>query len=410
MGKERKVVPPRKLAKPVVETLKKTTQGQENVTADVEKQQPSVEGSPAQPQINVERAKHFVEQLKAGVIFNVNDAESAGIIFLYVDGFNRTVNKKHVEQLKTSAKDSGFLKPIEVFPMGEYLKFYPQRKFTDGEKVYDANTPDSFRAMVILDGQHRHMANSELSQEENYKSSLTVVCVDLKGLDPDKWMITINTQSRNWTSKDRTGNILSRNPDENTNIYLANKWQNEYGMGERAAYALLTLDDGYKKSAQVDYMNHPENGLPYILEGTEDKRKRGIELIHAFEVGFRSVPKMMKNMAAVKLAIEIHKEADDKDKELAVKKIKLFFMSLDQDVAKKASDVSAVAEKNAVLKAEWEKVSKKLTSELSFKAIEEEALIAEKEWYVMKEAQKKAAEEKAAKAKKRKSSKSKTQQ
>lgn len=406
MEKERKVVPPRKLAKPVVETLEKTAQGQENVTADVEKQQPGVEGSPAQPQVNVELCKQLVAKLNGGDTLKVCEAESEGALFLFVDGYNRSVNKKHVEQLKVSAMESGFLQPIEVISLDEYLKFYPQRCFNYGGKVYDSNTLDTFRAMVILDGQHRYTAESQLIQEgKDYKPTLTVVCADLKGLDPDKWMITINTQSRNWTSKDRTGNILSRNPDENTNIYLANKWQNEYGMGERAAYALLTLDDGYKKNVQVDYMNHPENGLPRILEGTEDKRKRGIELLHAFEVGFRSVPKMLKNMAAVNLAIEIHKDADDKDKELAVKKIRLFFMSLDQDVAKKASDVSAVAGKNAVLKAEWEKVSKKLTSELSFKAIEEEALIAEKEWAVMKEAQKKAAEEKAAKAKKSKSKK-----
>lgn len=405
MEKERKVVPPRKLAKPVVETLEKTAQGQENVTADVEMQQPGVEGSPAQPLKDVELTKQLVAKLKAGNSLLVSEAESNGIIFLFVDGFNRSVNKKHVEQLKNSARENGFLKPIEVVPLDEYLSYYPQRRFNHGGKMYDLNAPDTFRAMVIQDGQHRYMANSELSQEENYKPTLTVDCVDLKGLDPDKWMITINTQSRNWTSKDRTGNIISRNPDVNTSIYLVNQWQNQYGMGERAAYAIIELDDCYKKSIQVDYMNNPENGLPPILQGTEAKRKRGQELLHAFEVGFRSVPKMLKNMAAIHQAIEIYKAADDKDKETTVKRINLFFMSLDQDVAKKANDVSAVAEKYAILKTEWKKVSQKLNSELSMRAIEEEALIAEKEWAVMKEAQKKAAEEKAAKAKKSKSKK-----
>ncbi|MCM1140755.1 MAG: hypothetical protein NC453_19470 [Muribaculum sp.] len=404
MEQERKMVPPRTKVELAEKNQGGLQEALENVTADVEKQQLSTEESPAQPK-NVELTKQLVAELKAGTTLNVSEAEAAGIIFLYVDGFNRSVNKKHVEQLKTSARENGFLQPIEVIALDEYLRYYPDRKLANGDRVYDNTTTDCYRAMVILDGQHRYGAESQLMLEKNYKPTLSVVCVDLKGLDPDKWMITINTQSRNWTSKDRTGNILSRNPDEDTNIYLANKWQNEYGMGERAAYGLIELDDCYKKSLQVDYMNNPENGLPWVLEGTEDKRKRGIELLHAFEVGFRSVPKMLKNMSAVNLAIEIYKAADDKNKEAVVMKIKLFFMSLDQDVAKKANDVSAVAEKYAILKAEWKKVSQKLNSELSMRAIEEEALMAEKEWAVMKEAQKKAAEEKAAKAKERKSKK-----
>ncbi len=404
MEQERKMVPPRTKVELTEKNQGGLQEALKNVTADVEKQQLSTEESPAQPK-NVELTKQLVAELKAGTTLNVREAEAAGIIFLYVGGFNRSVNKKHVEQLKTSARENGFLQPIEVIALDEYLRYYPDRKLTNGDRVYDNTTTDCYRAMVILDGQHRYGAESQLMLEKNYEPTLSVVCVDLKGLDPDKWMITINTQSRNWTSKDRTGNILSRNPDENTNIYLANKWQNEYGMGERVAYGLIELDDCYKKSHQVDYMNHPENGLSWVLEGTEDKRKRGIELLHALEVGFRSVPKMLRNMASVNLAIEIYKAADVKKKEVAEKKIKLFFMSLDQDVAKRANEVSAVAEKYAILKAEWKKVSQKLNSELSMRAIEEEALIAEKEWTVLKEAQKKAAEEKAAKAKKGKSKK-----
>lgn len=398
MKKEQKVIPPRTVVEPLAEAKEAT----KNVTADVEHQQLSVEESPTRSLRNVELIEQLVSKLKAGDNIKVSEAESAGIIFLYVDGFNRSVNKKHVEQLKSSAKDTGFLQPVTVISLADYLKYYPTRAFTYGGRVYDGNTQDSFRAMVLLDGQHRYAAESQLGQEDNHKPSLTMVYVDLKDLDPDKWMITINTQSRNWTSKDRTGNIISRNPDVNTSIYLANQWQNDYGMGERAAYALIELDDCYKKSIQVDYMNHPENGLPPILQGTEFKRKRGLELLHALEVGFRSYAKMLKNMAAVNLAIGVYKAADDKDKEITVKRICLFFMALDQDVAKKANEASAVTEKNAVLKAEWKKVSKKFVTELSFRAIEEEAQQAEKKWAEMKEAERKAAEEKTAKSKKKK--------
>lgn len=404
MEKERKMVPPRAKVELAEENPGRLQEALENVTADVEKQQLSAEESPAQPK-NVELTKQLVTELKAGSTLNVSEAEAVGIIFLCVDGFNRSVNNKHVEQLKTNARENGFLQPIEVIALEEYLRYYPERQLTYGGKVYDNTTPDAYRAMVILDGQHRYEAESQLMLEKNYKPTLSVICVDLKGLDPDKWMITINTQSRNWTSKDRTGNILAKKPDPNTNIYLVNQWQNEYGMGERAAYGLIELDDRYKKSLQVEYMNNPEDELPYVLKGTDDKRKRGIELLHAFEVGFRSVPKMLRNMGAVNLAIEIHKAADDKNKEAAVKKIRLFFMSLDQDVARKANDASAVAEKTAILKSEWKKVSKRLNSELSMKAIEEEALLAEKNWAEMVETKKKAAEEKSAKASERKSKK-----
>lgn len=374
--------------------------GQENVTADVENQQLSTEESPMQPQINHELAEDIVSKLKCGNKLLVSDAKAAGIIFLFVDGFNRSVSKSHVEQLKKSAIDTGFIQPIKVISVEEYLKHYPGRVFNDGDKVFDPSKTSTKIAMVILDGQHRITADSQLSQEENYKSSLTVEYTDLKGLDPDKWMITINTQSRNWTSKDRTSNILSRNPDQNTSIYLADQWQKKYGMGERAAYAIIELDDCYKKSIQVEYMNDPVNGLPPILEGTESKRQRGLALLHAFEVGFRNYPKMMRNMAAINLAIEIYKAADDKDKESTVKRILLFFMSIDQDVVKKANELSAVAEKKAILKAEWNKVSKKFSSELSFKATEEEAMLADRKWAEMKEKEEKSIAEKANKSSK----------
>lgn len=373
------------------------TDAKENVTADVENQQLSAEESPVQLQFNPELAEEHVAKLKCGNELLVSDAKAAGIILLYVDGFNRSVSKSHVEHLKKSAKDTGFIQPIKVISVEEYLKHYPGRVFSDGDKVFDLSTTYTKIAMVILDGQHRYTADSQLSQENSYKSSLTMEYVDLKGLDPDKWMITINTQSRNWTSKDRTSNILSRNPDQNTSIYLANQWQKIYGMGERAAYAIIELDDCYKKSLQVEYMNNPANGLPPILEGTESKRSRGIKLLHAFEVGFRNYPKMMKNMAAINLSIEIYKAADDKDKESTVKKILLFFMSIDQDVVKKANEVSAIAEKNAILKAEWKKVSKKLSSELSLRATEEESMQSEKKWAEMKTVAEKTIAEKAKK-------------
>lgn len=388
-----------------------------HVTADVENQQLSAAESPAQPinnqAIDMNGINEAIDALKRGERYLVNELKAKGVIFVKVPGFNRAVNKKHVKSLMESAKNvKGFLQPINVITAEEYFRLYPDRKIVYGDKVFTKDSPEVSLILVILDGQHREQAESELMAEPDYTATLSVEYVDLHGLTPDQWMVETNTQSRNWTSKDRTEYILSVNPEKETNIALAREWQRKYGMGERAAYAILTLNDGYTKSRQVDYMNNPNAGLPDILKGTPEQRERGKKILLALEVGFRTAPKMLKNMAAIKLAIEKYVAASDSKKDKAVKEIILFFMTLEQSVAQKAEGVSGVDAKTKILSDEWIRISKQFSTELSIRALEEQAAKAEEEWKTIQEkkaAEKVEAEKKAQARANKKSSKAKTQ-
>lgn len=367
-------------------------------TAADEHQRLSVVESPTQPITNCDPAviKALIEELKHRKML-VSDLKAKGILLAVVPGFNRAINEKHVQELVQSAKDvGGFLMPIQVIDAETYFSYYPDRKLIVDGKEIDRNSPECFRTLVNSDGQHRGEAEDRLIKEGGYTPSLAAEIMNLKGLDPDRWIVEINTQGRTWTSTDRTCYILSSCPEKDSNIFLARELQEEYGMGERAAYAILNLDDSYKRSLQVDYMNNPAKGLPSVLKGTNDKRERGKRILHAFEVGFRHVPKMLKNMAAINLAIEKHKSVDDKDKTKITEELLLFFASLDSEIAKKANDASPVAMKQSILSEEWDRVSKSFSSQLSVSAMKEKADIAEKEWAKLD------AERKMSKAKERK--------
>lgn len=356
----------------------------------IQSQQLSAAVSPAQSinnqNIDMKAIKTSIEGLKRGERLLVSDLKAKGVIFVRVPGFNRSVNKKHVDELKASAKNTkGFLHPIHVITAEEYFGHYHDRKLVYGDQVITKDSPDVYRILLILDGQHREEAESELMAQKDNTPTLKVEYVNLLGLFPDQWMVETNTQSRNWTSKDRTEYILAYNSEEETNISVAHKWQQEYGMGERAAYAILNLNDCYTKSCQVDYMNGSKSNLPDILKGTPEQRERGSKILHAFEVGFRTTPKMLKNMAAIKLAIEKYVGASDSKKEKIVKEIILFFTTLDQNVAKNAYTVSGVAAKTKILGDEWARMSKQFDSDLSIRALEELATKAEEEWKALKE-------------------------
>lgn len=333
----------------------------------------------------MDKTKNYVESLKSGKRFSVTDLEAHGVIFCRVEGFNRAINSNHVKNLiKGVKKLNRFLQPIQVISAEEYFGFYPDRTLVSDGKAFTKDSTEISRIMLILDGQHRYNALLELKQEKTDVSSLEVEYVDLHDVKPDEWMVEINTQSRNWTSKDRTSHILALIPGDESNIAKAHKWQEEYGMGERAAYAILTFSDTYKKSCQVDYMNGSNSELPDILKGTAEQRKRGERIIHAFEVGFRRVPKMLKNMAAIKLAIDKYNLASDSEKEKIVNRIVLFFMTLDQTVAKNAALASGVTSKLDILGKEWTRVSELFKTDVSINALEEQAKTAEADWTAIK--------------------------
>lgn len=361
---------------------------EEKPTPGDEIQELSVVESPTQPVKQPITDRHEIESLIESLKHSkrlVSELTSRGILFAVVPG-NRKTNKNHVNALIESRKKIGkFLEPTRVISAEEYFAIYPDRKLiVDGREICK-DSPEVYFTVVTMDGQHRGEAEAALLAD-NFTPSLEAEYVNLMGLTPDRWIVEVNTLGRNWTSKDRTGYILSSCPEKESNIFLADKWQREHGMGERLAYAILNLDDGYKRSLQVSYMNDPSNGLPPVLLGTEAKRERGKKMLHAFEVGFREVPAMLKNMAAINLAIEKYKSVDDKEqeKDRVLKEILLFFTGLDPEVAKKAAQISTVAAKQAILNAEWQRVSKSFKTEAGIRALEEQAALAEQEWEKLK--------------------------
>lgn len=356
-----------------IENAAESIEAQQNKTVDL-----------AEVPVTNQEALEVIQQLKQGKQIKVADAKKKGIKFAFASNVNREVRQKHVDEIGASVQKIGrFLRPILVITAKKYFTWYPDRTIiVDGKKI----TKDSSGLnliLVIVEGQHRHVAEAQLMQVVGYKPTLMVEYIDMEGLEPDKWMSEMNCLSANWSNKDRAHYMIALEPDANTNLYVANEWQKEYGMGERAAYAILNLDDTYRKAEQLNYMADPSAGLSPILKGTDAHIKRGKRIMHSFEVGFRAYPKMLRNMAAVSLAIEAYKAADDDNKTKAVDEIVLFFMTLDQTVAGNADAASGVAAKKQILSNEWNRVYKQLTNDLSRQALSEQAAKAEEEWKKM---------------------------
>lgn len=354
--------------------------------AVVESQQNEVVNQAEVPAPNEEAALEIIQQLKQGKRVKVAYAKAKGVKFAFASNVNREVRQKHVDEIGASVQKIGrFLRPILVITAKEYFTWYPDRTIiVDGKKI-TKDSSDLNLILVIVEGQHRHVAEVQLMQVVGYKPTLMVEYIDMEGLEPDKWMSEMNCLSANWSNKDRAHYMIALEPDPNTNLYVANEWQKEYGMGERAAYAILNLDDTYRKAEQLNYMANPSAGLSSILKGTDAHIKRGKRIMHSFEVGFRAYPKMLRNMAAVSLAIDIYKAGDDDDKTKVVNEIVLFFMTLDQTVARNADAASGVAAKKQILSNEWNRMSKQFSTDLSRQALSEQAVKAEEDWRALKE-------------------------
>ena len=314
----------------------------------------------------------------------VADLESAGFIVLTLQGYNRQVNRRHVKDIVKSVRKIGcFLNPIQYITARKYFEYYPDREITlESGRVITKDSEDVDRILFILDGQHRYEANQEMQIEyENYQSTLSAEQIELpENVSPDDWMTILNSTSSNWNETDRGRYIAKINPDKENNVTAARLMREQYKLSERAAYALLNFSDNYRKSHYVDYMNHPEEGLSTALQGTPENRKRGWDTLHAIEVGFRSYPKVIRNMAVIDFVLGVYTASPDNKKEDTVAKIQTFLMSLSDKVA---SDVcekkDKVLRKNKLEKA-WNNFLKETKNEEKFLEYQELAIAAEKEW------------------------------
>ncbi len=312
----------------------------------------------------------------------VCELKELGFKIIKAPGFNRKVNRRHVKVLMVSARENGFLFSVKCIKAEEWFKFYPNRIITlESGKVITKDSEDLDEILIILDGQHRYDADDELGLEDGYVSTLTAELVNLPdGMTPDEWMTTINSTSQNWNEKDRAGYIMALNPKEETNVSIAEQWCRDYAMSMRCSFGLLNYADNYRKSYHIEYMRNPEAGLPQVLKGTEENRKRGIATLHAIEVGFRNYPKVIRNMAVVEFVIEAYSEASDKDKATTVEYLKTFLMSLPGDIAANVSASRDKGERKRILREAWGKFQKAMKKSDKRLELTQYAQIAEGDW------------------------------
>lgn len=316
----------------------------------------------------------------------VSELEKAAIVFLMIAGYNRLISRRHVKDIMNSVRKIGsFLDPIQCISAKEYFEYYPDREFRlDSGEVITKDSEGLDKIFFILDGQHRYEADKELGKEEGYVSTLTAELVNLPdGMSPDEWMTIKNSTSLNWNEKDRAGYIIALNPDEETNVSIAEQWYKDYAMSMRCSFGLLNYADNYRKSYHIEYMRNPEKGLPQVLKGTEENRKRGIATLHAIEVGFRNNPKVIRNMSVVEFVIEAYSEAPDKDKATTVENIKTFLMSLSGDISTNVSASRDKGERKRILREAWGKFQKAMKRADRREELTNIAQIAESEWEKM---------------------------
>lgn len=322
----------------------------------------------------------------------VRELKKATFVFLMLLGYNRIVSKKHVKVLMASVRDKGcFLYPIKYITAKEYFKFYPDRKITlpSGE-VITKDSDGLDKILFILDGQHRYTADEELNLEKGYQSTLMAEHVNLPdGMTPDEWMTTVNETSINWNERDRAGFIIALNPKDETNVSVVRQLRNDYKISERYGYALLNFSDNYRKAYYVEYMKHPQKELHFVLKGTPENRKRGLETLHAIEVGFRNHPKAIQNMAIINFVIEIYNDTPDIQKENIVKALQLFFMALPEKTTAEISETNDKSHRVEILKKAWKKFQKQVKQADENEKIMDITTNAEREWTAMMETSKK---------------------
>ena len=313
--------------------------------------------------------KEIQEQLESGKKVLIDDAIKFGMVVTFVTEWNRDINKKHVSELAANAKNvKSFIQPICCMYADEYFAQYPDRVVEDaqGNKYgNDSAKVISHEVLVILDGQHRFSAEQSLKkQDPTYTPTLRVELVPMAdGMKADTWVITMNTHNTNWNSSDRGKFIAASVKDSGeTNISVAREWQKKYGIGERNAYMILTFQDCYKKKLQENYMNNPVDGLPVVLKGSDENIKRGKRTMEAFVVGFRNHPKLIKNMAAIKMLATIYLNANHSEQLDTLNDLLLFFKTIDANKYIKLDDMEAASQEKEIeqLTFAWDKFSHEL--------------------------------------------------
>lgn len=302
-----------------------------------------------------------------------SEMKEAGVRFLFIQDFNRDINPRALKSLKESVKRTGgYLDPIRVIKVSKYRETYPDAVLLDpenGRQVVE-KTEEKETDYLVLDGQHRLMVHLELlkEQDKNKKSltfDLPVQEITLPdGMDPHDYIYTLNTTGTRWSDKDRTKFILAEKGNEKTGLYVANQWQQKYGLGIRNATAIIQLNDGYRASMQKNYIEKGE--LDSFLKSTPENIERGKKIFNSLEIGFMSNPKMLKNMAPILAIIEIYSQTEDSKKSEVIDQICLFFKTIKPEDIARIADLKSTPDKKTEFVQLWNEFKKSFDSEKTF--------------------------------------------
>lgn len=333
-------------------------------TAVAEDQQLSAEESPVQP---IQRTlEECIQLIEDGKTVSVAEIQSLGGAFYSLGKYNRDIddaNRKRLESLRQN--DGTWLVPIICIPAKRYFLYYPDRQVdVSSVLTLTTNSPENEGAFFVIDGNHRLSIEMELSNNAKFERTLMARGVVLTDkITPDSVMNAINNQTKPWSVKDRSKQIVNMTGNEQNNVKMVLEMQRMHPqMGERLAYALLNFNDNYRKKLQLDYFSHPEKGLPFELQGTPDNIARGLMMLQAFELGFRDTHRMLGNMAAIKMVIQCYDGTPDDKKAQCVRDLRLFFSSLSQDIAKRVSAEKSIQNKTDLLHIEWGKFIKDIAT------------------------------------------------
>lgn len=277
---------------------------------------------------------------------------------LYMEDINRTVDKKKVDDLAASIKQSKVcFKDIVLFDAPTVWahghKLYRYNEAGQREEVQKDLVGADVCAYSPGDGQHRAAAAAKLLKEmgEAFDSLDINVCLETREVDPATYIATVNTHQYGWNAGQKR-NVVEKRFSSPTLDFTKKVTGKPYRMRFRSAFKLIYLSEVYNKSI---YDNSLEMGkLDPKLEAMPDKLERAENLLESFVIGFGKNTDLLKNAAAVDCVVEKYTAAPDDKKTEVVNQLNIFFRTLPDTVIEQLKKESVVANKTTILNDNFE--------------------------------------------------------
>lgn len=334
--------------------------------------------------LNLKDKKELVDKLSEGP---VDTREFLDKLKLAYDPRQRKRNKGQVKKLVESIRKYGkVIKNIEVVPALTMIKEGEILYDREGGELLTEDTPDIDDWYVVIDGDHRREAVESLMEvEPAVKFSSYVELADTSGLTCRQYQELCNNTNKQWDAVDRLSSVSEKYGQEEGKERVIDKmleWRNAYGLSLRESYALLHLNDGYKKKMVID--SQEGKTLDDNLIGDKDNIKRGSELLEALLTGCGKESNLARSLAPVNAIINIYSNTPDGSKPKMVNDLKLSLKALTQDDRNSISAVKSVGEKSVKFKEILSRKIESLKTDEGKSAVESEAEKNEKDYEELK--------------------------